>query len=218
MTQFNARPVSIIGAVEKPGLYQLTGPRNLVEMLSMAGGLAKRSTAPAGQTLYVTRKGGFEDVQLAEGMELVSADKLEINIRKLLYAHDETLNIPIKPRDMISVTKADLIYVVGDVGKPTGIAVEDRDNLTVLQAVAMAEGVNRTASKNKAKIFRRTEDGGKIEIPVRLGDILAGKAPDLTLAANDVLFIPDSRSKVMAQRGFEAAVATVSGVIVYGRR
>lgn len=218
VTDFRAQSVSVIGAVEKPGIYQLTAPRTLIEILSMAGGLAKRTTAPAGRTLIITRKNGFGDLVLTDGMRLLSDDRLEIEIRKLLYSQETALNLGIKPFDTISVTKADLIYVVGDVKKPSGIIMEDRDDLTVLQAVAMAEGVNRTASKNKAKIFRKTEDGGKIEIPVRLGDILAGKAPDPTLAANDILFIPDSRGKVMAQRGFEAAISTLSGVIIWNSR
>jgi polysaccharide export outer membrane protein len=218
VTDFRAQSVSVIGAVEKPGIYQLTAPRNLIEILSMAGGLAKRNTAPAGRTLIITRKGGFGDVTLADGMRLIADDRMEIEIKKLLYSQETGLNIGVRPLDTISVAKADLVYVVGDVRKPAGIVMEDRDDLTVLQALAMAEGVNRTASKNKAKIFRKTEDGSKIEIPVRLGDILAGKLPDPTLAANDILFIPDSRGKVMAQRAFDATIATISGVIIYGQR
>jgi polysaccharide export outer membrane protein len=215
VTDFRAQSVSVIGAVEKPGMYQLWAPRNLIEILSMAGGLAKRSTAPAGRTLVITRKSGFGDIPVVDGMRLLTQEKLEIEIRKLLYSQDAGLNIAIKPFDTISVLKADLIYVVGDVGKPAGIVLEDRDDLTVLQAVAMAEGVNRTASKNNAKIFRKTEDGGKIEIPVKLGDILKGKAPDLTLVANDILFIPDNPRKIVTQRILDTTIATISGVIIW---
>jgi len=218
VADFRAYTVSVIGAVEKPGMYPLTASRNLIEVLSMAGGLAKRTTAPAGRTLIITRKGGFKDLSLVEGMQQLADDKIEIEIRKLLYSQESGLNIDVKPFDTISVAKADLVYVVGDVRKPAGIVIEDRDELTVLQALAMAEGLNRTASKNKARIFRKTEDGGKVEIPIRLGDILAGKAPDPTLAANDILFIPDSRGKVMAQRGFEVALSTLSGVIIWRNR
>lgn len=218
VADFRAQSVSVIGAVEKPGIYQLTAPRNLIEVLSMAGGLAKRNTAPAGRTLVITRKGGFGDIPLADGMRLLADDRIEIEIKKLLYSQETGLNIGVKPLDTISVAKADLVYVVGDVKRPAGIILEDRDDLTVLQAVAMTEGLNRTASKNKARIFRKTEDGSKIEIPVRMGDILAGKAPDIALAANDVLFIPDSRGKVMAQRGFEVTISTISGLIIWGGR
>jgi len=218
VTEFRAQSVSVIGAVERPGIYQLTAPRTLIEVLSMAGGLAKRNTAPAGRTLVVTRKGGFGDLPMVDGMRLLADDKLEIELRKLLYSQESGLNIGVKPFDTISVAKADLVYIVGDVKKPTGILLEDREDLTVLQALAMAEGLNRTAAKGKARIFRKNEDGNKTEIPVNLNDILAGKAPDIALAANDVLFIPDSRGKVMAQRGFEVTLATISGLIIWRGR
>ncbi|HEX5410659.1 MAG TPA: polysaccharide biosynthesis/export family protein, partial [Terriglobia bacterium] len=95
--QFQARPVSIMGAVEKPGLYQITGPRTLIEMLSVAGGLAKRSTASAGKTVYVTRPGGFKNLNIVPGMEEVAPDKIAIDLKDLLYAHAEGLNIPVEP-------------------------------------------------------------------------------------------------------------------------
>lgn len=215
IADYKGQSVSVIGAVEKPGIYQLTARRTLIEILSMAGGLAKRSSAPAGRTLIVTRKGGFGDLPVVEGMRFLSDERLEIEIRGLLYSQESGLNIEVRPSDTISVARADLVYVVGDVKRPTGILMEDRDDLTVLQAIAVAEGLNRTASRKKARILRRNEDGSKTEIPVNLGDVLSGKAPDLTLAANDVLFVPDSRGKVMVQRGLETAAATISGVIIW---
>lgn len=217
VNEFHAKPLSIIGAVERPGLYQLTGPRTLIEILSMAGGLAKRSSAPAGRTLFVTRKGGFEDVQLADGMELVSADKLEINIRKLLYAHDELLNIPIKPRDTISVTKADVVYVVGSVRKPGGFVLEDREKVTVMQALALAEGFFGSPAKSSSRVIRRAPDGSRTEIPVNLQKVLNGKAEDVEMAAGDILLIPDSTAKTAAKRGAEAAIGVVSGLIIWRR-
>jgi len=216
--EYHAQPVSVIGAVERPGLYQLTAPRSLVEVLSMAGGLAKRTSAPAGRTLIVTRKGGFGDLQPVEGMRLVAADKLEIQVRKLLYSQESALNIEIKPLDTISVSNADLVYVMGDVKRPTGILMEDRENITVLQALAVAEGLNRTASKKGARIIRKMEDGTRMEIPVNLDKVLKGKEQDIELAANDVLFVPDSKGKYAVFRGIEATIATVSGVIIWSSR
>jgi len=217
VAEFHAQPVSVIGAVERPGLYQLAGPRSLVEVLSMAGGLAKRSSAPAGNTLFVSRKGGFGDLAPAEGMELVAPDKVEINISRLLYSHEDALNIEIQPRDTISVTKADVIYVVGDVHKPGGFVLEDRENLTVLQALAMAEGPLNTAAKSRARILRRGADGSRTEVPLDLKKVLAGKSPDIVLAANDILFVPNSAAKSALKRGAEAAVGTVSGILIYRR-
>ena len=215
--EFHTRPVSVIGAVERPGLYQLTAPRTLIEMLSMAGGLAKRTSAPAGRTVYVTRKGGFEDLQPTEGMRLIASDKVEINLRKLLYSHEDALNIEIKPLDTISVSKADVVYVVGEVRKPGGFVLEDRENLTVLQALAMAEGLTGTASRGSARIIRRSQDGSRVEIPVNLSKVLKGKSQDIELAANDILFVPTSSGKAAAKRGAEAAIGTISGILIYRR-
>lgn len=215
--EFHAQPVSVIGAVERPGVYELKGPRTLVEVLSMAGGLAKTGTA-AGRTLVLTRMGGFgEELEPVEGMSVLGVDKIEINLQRLLYARDERLNVQVRPYDTISVSRADIVYVVGDVKKPGGFVLADRENLTVLQALALAEGLNGTASKRQARIIRRGANGSRTEIPVDLTKILNGKAQDLELAANDVLFVPVSTGKAAAKRGAEAVLGTISGLLIYGR-
>lgn len=215
--EFHAQPVSVIGAVERPGIYELRGPRTLIEILSMAGGLAKLGTAP-GRTIVVTRRGGFgEELQLVAGMNLVGADKVEINLQRLLYSREAGLNIDIKPFDTVSVSRADIVYVVGDVKRPGGFVLADRENLTVLQALALAEGLNGTASKRQARIIRRNADGSRTEIPVDLTRVLNGKSQDLELAANDVLFVPVSAGKAAARRGAEAVLGTLSGILIYRR-
>jgi len=186
-------------------------------MLSMAGGLAKRTSAPAGRTVLVTRKRGFGNLRPAEGMQLITPDKLEINLHRLLYSRDQALNIEIQPLDIISVSKADIVYVVGAVKKPGGFVLEDQERVTVLQALALAEGLTGTAARGKGRVIRRSEDGSRIEIPVNVGKVLKGKAPDLELAANDILFVPDSTGKLAGKRGLEATIATISGVIIWRR-
>ena len=88
VNQFKAKPVSVIGAVEKPGLYPLTGRRTLIEMLSMAGGFGKRGTSAAGRTVLVTRKSGFGDLQPVDGMHIRGPDQIEIDLNRLLYTRD----------------------------------------------------------------------------------------------------------------------------------
>lgn len=215
--EFHAQPVSVIGAVEKPGVYELKGPRSLIEVLSMAGGLARTGTA-AGRTLIVTRRGGFgPELQLAEGMSVLGVDRIEINLQKLLYAREEALNIEVRPYDTISVSRADVVYVVGDVRKPGGFVLADRENLTVLQALALAEGTTGTAAKRQARIIRRDAAGSRTEIPVDLVKILNGKSQDVELAANDILFVPSSTGKAAAKRGAEAVLGTISGILIYRR-
>lgn len=215
VTEFHSQPVSVIGAVARPGIYQLTGPRSLIEMLSLAGGLAQIGTAP-GRTLLVTRKEGFGDnFQVVKGMKLISSDKLEININDLLSSREDALNIPIEPFDVISVSKADIVYVAGDVKKPGGYEMGEGGDLTILKALALAGGPNVTAAKGNTCIIRQGPNGSRVEIPVDLKKVFDGKAQDLPLAANDLLFVPSSTSKSVAKRAAEAAVATVSGFLIY---
>ena len=214
--QFHARPVSIVGAVEKPGLYQITGPRSLVEMISLAGGLAKRSTASAGKTVYVTRPSGFRDLKIVPGMKKTACNKIAINLKDLLYTQPEGLNIPIEPHDIIAVSKAEIIYVAGGgVRKPGGFVLEDRDSVTVVQALAMAEGLAPNAARSRARIIHTKPDGTHVEIPVNLDKVINDKAADPTMAGNDILYVPTSRGKAMAKKTAEAIVQTVSGFLIF---
>jgi polysaccharide export outer membrane protein len=215
--EFKAKPVSVIGAVEKPALYPLTGRRTLIEMLSMAGGFGKRNTSPAGRTVLITRASGFKDLQPVEGMHVRGPDQIEVDLNRLLYTRDEGLNIEIKPRDIISVSKADVVYVTGAVKLPGGFVLEDRPSVSVLQAIAMAQGFTGTAAKAAARILRTNQDGSKTEVPINLKKILKGKAQDTTLVANDVLFVPDSKKKIAGSRAADAAITTFSGWLIWAR-
>ena len=213
--EFHGRPVSVIGAVEKPSLYQLPGPRNLIEVLAMAGGLARRASGGAGRTLYVVRRGGFGTVDPVPGMRQVGADEIEIDLQQLLYYHNQALNIPIQPFDIITVSKAGIVYVTGEVRKPGGFTMEDKDNVTILQALAMAEGLGGNAAKRAARIIHQNRDGTLTETPVDLGKIQDGKAQDVQLAANDVLYVPNSRAKYAGKRTAESVIGTLTGLIVF---
>jgi len=214
--EFKARPVSVIGAVEKPGLYYLKGPRNLIEVLSMAGGFGKKASSAAGRTVVITRKSGFQDLQVADGMHLRGPDQIEIDLNRLLYTRDPGLNIEMKPLDTVAVSKADVVYVTGAVKKPGGIVLDDRPTVTVIQAISMAEGFSGTASRGGARILRTRQDGSKIEIPVNLTKVMKGKAEDLTLAANDILYVPDSKKKVALSRAADGSVSTFSAWLIWG--
>ena len=92
------------------------------------------------------------------------------------------------------VSKAGIIYVDGDVHKPIGVSIKDTSPMTALKALATAEGANPTASLHHAKIIRKVENG-TTEVPVDIKQIMQAKAPDVTLQAGDILFIPRSSSK-----------------------
>ncbi len=213
--QYASNPVSVIGAVNVPGLYYLQGPHRLLDVLSMAGGLGKKNTEVAGNWLYVTRESGFDNLVPMEGLQFLSPDKVEINIKKLLYSGNEGLNITIKPGDVITVSKAGVIYVLGRVNHPGGYLLQDRNNVTVMQALAMSGGIARYAKETRARIVRVDANGHRTEIPVNVKRLLKDQSPDLKLEANDILYIPASGSRQGIQEGITAAIATLSGVIMY---
>jgi polysaccharide export outer membrane protein len=213
--EFKAKPVSVIGAVEKPGLYPLSGRRSLIEMLSMAEGLGKKNTSPAGRTVLVTRQSGFKDLRPVDGMHVKSANQIEIDLNRLLNTRDEALNIEIKPLDIISVSRADVVYVIGAVNRPGGFVLEDRPSVTVFQAIAMANGCTGSAAKASARIVRKSEDGSQEEIPINLGKIMKGKAKDQTLAANDILWVPESKGKFVGRTAGQTGMAALMGWLIW---
>lgn len=197
VNEYSSQSVSVLGEVSKPGTYPALGDRNLVDMITAAGGLTER----AGRIVTITHRDKPDEVQTVElGRNLT--DKPEANV-------------PVAPGDMIDVHRAPIIYVVGDVGRPSGLMV-DNGTLTVLQALALAGGANRTAKLNDARILRKSDGpNGVSETPLKLKKMLEAKAPDVPLQPNDILFVPLSGAKVMAARSFEAAMAITTGLAIY---
>ncbi len=190
----SSQGVTIIGEVVKAGIYPDTADHKLYEVISQAGGFSQT----ASRKIAVIRKGLAEPIRL--------------NLPRNL-ADDLSGNIDILPGDTISVPRAPIIYVVGDVGRPTGLLV-DNGTLTVLQAVALAGGTNHTAKMSGVRIIRKTP-AGMTETVVQLKKMLEAKAPDVTLQADDILFVPISAGRVAASRSFEAAMAMASALGVY---
>ena len=122
-------------------------------------------------------------------------------------------NIDVRPGDTIVVSRAGIVYVLGDVGKPGGFLIENSDRLTVLQAVALAQGTNKTASLNRAKLIRKS-DAGRTEMDVLLKKILADKHADQLLADGDILFVPSSGPK-NALRDVESILPSAASAAIY---
>jgi polysaccharide export outer membrane protein len=127
--------------------------------------------------------------------------------------NSSALNVDVRPGDTIIVSHAGIVYVVGDVAKPGGFLIENNDQLTVLQAVALAQGTNRTASLNHAKLIRKTESGPQ-ELPIPLKKILSNSAPDQVLADGDILFVPSSGPKETL-RDVESILPAAAGAAIY---
>jgi polysaccharide export outer membrane protein len=189
--EYHSQPVTVLGAVVRPGVYQLRGPRPLRDVLALAEGLAP----DAGGEITIVRGSRTFTIETAR-----------------LLADDPG----VEPHDTIRVTKAGLIYVVGEVGRAGGFPLREPQPVTVLKALSLAEGLRRTAAPQRSRIIR-TAGGRRQEIPVRLGDVLAGRAADPALVPGDVLFVPHSQAKGAALRAAEAAVQVATGVIIWRR-
>jgi len=215
--KYQSQPVSVVGAVERPGVYQLKGRRRLLDVIAMAGGL----TSEAGRTVTVERAATQGSSSRAAARTAEAADgsgrEIHVNAAELLEAEgDDPSNPLIRPHDVVRVSRAGVVYVLGAVNKPGGFPIEDQEKMTVLRAVSLASGFDRHAAPQKARLIRASDEGGS-ELPVRVKDIIQGKAPDRELHEEDILFIPDSRIKAALSRGTEAFIRTVTGVVIWRR-
>jgi len=218
--EMESHPVSVFGAVTKPGVYQIRGTRTLIEVLSLAQGLAE----DAGDTVLVMRGRSPTPQALAEeggdaagGAEAAAGNNASINLKDLLESGDTRYNVPVHPGDIVKVARAGVVYVVGEVKKPGGFVLRNNENISVLQALALAEGLSRTAAKSHARIIRTDPEGRRSAVPINLDKVLAGKAADPFLAPNDIVFVPNSAARSAFFRGLEATVGTLSGLIIYRR-
>jgi polysaccharide export outer membrane protein len=189
-----SQTVTVMGEVSRPGPYPATGERHLFDMISAAGGL----TDKAGRNVTIEHRenpGERVDLQLSSNL-----------------ADDSKNNVDVFPGDTIIVSRAGIIYVVGDVSHPSGFMIEDT-NLSVLKALALAGGSTRTSDLKKTKILRQTPNGIQ-EIPINLKKVLYNQAPDVALMKGDVLFVPGSAAKAAAYRTGEAAMSFSTALAV----
>jgi len=216
VTEFHSQPVSVIGSVRTPGVHQVQGRKTLVEMLSLAGGL----DATAGTTLRITRRLEFGKIPLAGASDDATGkfSVAQVSLKSIMEAKNPEENIQVQPYDVISVPRADTVYVIGQVPKSGGFVLNDREKMTVLQALAMAGGLDRTARPRDARILRRSAEGAeRTEISVDLKKILENKTPDVAMQSDDILFVPNSVPQKAGLRALEAAVQIGTGIVIWRR-
>jgi polysaccharide biosynthesis/export protein len=214
VAEVHSQPVSVLGAVNTPGVHQVQGQKTLLEMLSLAGGIRQ----DAGYSVRITRQVEWGCIPLSNAKPDPSGrfSVAELNLKKILEAKNPEENIQIFPHDVISVPKADMVYVIGEVRRSGGFVLGEHQTISVLQALSMAEGLNNGADTRHAKILRlKREADQREELPVDVKDVLTGKKPDLPLQGDDILFIPGSTGKKAALRVLEAAVQTGTGLAIW---
>jgi polysaccharide biosynthesis/export protein len=193
--EYATQGVTVLGEVKNPGVYPLLGAHGLLDLISAAGGV----TPNAGKAVTVTHRSDPDHPVI-------------VNVESK-PGSTASFNVDVRPGDTIMISHAGIVYVLGDVGKPGGFLIENSDRLTVLQAIALAQGTNRTASLDHTKLIRKTGTGHE-ELPVPLKKILADKVPDQMLADGDILFVPSSGAK-NALRDVESILPSAAGAAIY---
>ena len=216
LKELRSQPVSVLGAVNTPGVHQLSGHKTLLEMLALAGGLRP----DAGYSIRITRRAEWGCLPIADAT-LDSSGQFsvaDLNLKKMMEAVTPAQNIQILPYDVITIPKAELVYVIGDVKRSGGFALGQDESISVLQALSLAEGLTNTADAKHARILRvNSSTKDREEIPVNVKGILSGKRDDLALRGDDILFIPGSTGKKVALRSIEAAIQTGTGLAIWRR-
>jgi polysaccharide export outer membrane protein len=212
--ELRSQPASVLGAVNTPGIHQVQGHKTLLEMISMAGGIRQ----DAGYSIRITRQIEWGCIPLANSTLDASGrfSVAQVNLQSIMEAKTPEENIQIFPHDTISVPKAELVYVTGEVKKSGGFVLGEHQSMSVLQAISLAEGLGQTADKRHAKILRMNPGADqRVEIAVDLKKIFENKSGDVPLQGNDILFVPGSTGKKAALRALEVAIQTGTGLAIY---
>ncbi len=210
--EFRSQPVSVMGAVNTPGVQQLRGHKTLMEVLTMAGGLRPDS----GSSLNITRdlKWGALPLPGARNDSTGRYSVSNVDLKQLIDARDPAENIAICPDDLVTVPRAQMVYVIGEVPKSGGFVLNDRDTMPLLEALSLAGGLNRsTASPQNGRILRARKGAERVEIPIDLKKVFEGKQEDVELRAGDILFVPSSATKRASLRALEAAIQIGTGLV-----
>jgi polysaccharide export outer membrane protein len=201
IAEYHSRPISVVGAVRNPLTFQAVGSVTLIDAITRAGGL----TEDAEGELLVSRQGADKKTALVQ----------RIPIHTLIDNADPEVNLKLTGGEEIRVPVAPKITVAGNVKKPGSYPVKENSEMTVMKAIAMAEGTAQYWG-NKAYIYRSDDaTGKKNEIEVPLGEIMKRKAADVPLIARDILYVPDSTGKRSIEKALGIAGATASGILIF---
>ena len=218
ISEFRSMTVTVQGAVDKPGRIQTEGQKTLLGVLMMAGG-----TKSPGSTLTVTREAEYGSIPLP-GVRKDLAGRyttVELPIRDVSDASSAAANLIMQPEDVVSVSMEQrLVYIMGEVNRPGAVELVTQDSISIVQVLAVAGGITKTASPGKTAILRRDSEGrydpaGSVD----LKDILAGKSKDKLLIAGDIIVVPSSNFKFYMQAiTMSAATSGVtSGLFILAR-
>ena len=237
-----SKPITVVGAVSHPMVYQADRPVTLLEVLAEAGGVAN----DAGDTVIVNRPSQeassdpLEPPAIGpEGSAPVAApsdtavskssanpaapadppalsNTITINLNELMESGDAANNIILQAGDIVTVPHSGIVYVLGAVSRPGGfVLANDRGQMTTLKVLALAGGLNSTAKKDHAVVVRKDAQGQQHEVAVDLKKVMARQAEDVQLQPSDILYVPDSAARKAMLRTVELGIALGTGIALY---
>jgi polysaccharide biosynthesis/export protein len=206
IVEYQSRPVNVVGAVKNPLVFQATRPIPLLDAIARAGGLRE----DAGSDIVVSRQ------VVREGKPVRTTET--IPVRKLIDHADPSLNVMLHGGEEVLVPEAAKIYVVGNVKKPGAYPIKTDEETTILQLLALSEGLAPYSAK-VAYVYRRAPGGAKTEVPIELAKIMKRKSPDVPLEANDILYIPDNKGQRLTAQTIDRlaglGTATATDLIIW---
>jgi len=188
--------VSVVGEVQHPGIYQVTGPRTLLDVVSMAGGLTN-----------------VADTRITIKHRSATEDSVTITLKNDDAKTSLAMDVQVYPGDLVVVPRAGIVYVLGAVARPGGFVMQDSGKITLLQALAQAGSASTTAAANHAVLLRKAGDE-YVTSQLHLARISRGQEQDVELHANDIVFIPNNRLKD-ALRNTESIASSIGAASIY---
>ena len=239
-----SRPITIVGAVAHPMVYEADRQVTLIDVLAQAGGITPDAadhvivTRPERDPSAETSSDASQPQSLGDdpsrsGTPTASNERsaasaeppqiapplvntITVNLSPILETGDMANNVIVQPGDVVTVPHAGIVYVLGAVSKPGGYTVtNDRAQLSTLKILSLAGGLDRTAKSDHAVIVRKDGTGQQHEVEVDLKKVMKFEAEDVQLRPSDILYIPRSASKQAAIRAAELATAIGTGVLIY---
>ena len=188
--------VTILGQVRTPGSYPIATPRPILDVLALAGGLNDLAQRKVTIQRHASKERGDYVLSNSANAALDA-------------------NVPVYPGDTVLVPKADVVYVLGDVNRPGGIAIVTNDSkLSALQALSLAGGTPPNAVPSHARLIRKQPDGTHVQQQLQLSAMQKGKEPDIPLQGDDIIYVPFSYARNMAV-GAGSLVGATSSAAIY---
>jgi polysaccharide export outer membrane protein len=198
-TQQFGYSVTVMGEVRSPGIYPLAGKKRLLDMLTQAGGVSDR----AGHVIEIFPSGSMKNPQTV--------------LWDPTLRENDNAELEIKTGETILVSRCGVVYVGGNVTRPGAFPLCDSNHTTLSEVIALAQGSKPSSWSQRTLLLRTSENGTRVVQKVKLEDVLRGRAVDITMQPDDILFIPPSALKAASKTALTAAVGFATQAYFYTR-